>query len=110
MDEGDHPKAMEAMKKSVTVSHDMAVALMKKCREKNFNYLISPYESDSQLTYLQKIDIIDFIMSEDSDLLVFGDPEFSTSGGYHKYIWKYVEYIGDVQYIEGGYHDSSGEI
>ena len=77
MDEGDHPKAMEAMKKSVTVSHDMAVALMKKCREKNFNYLISPYESDSQLTYLQKIDIIDFIMSEDSDLLVFGDPEFT---------------------------------
>ena len=77
MDEGDHPKAMEAMKKSVTVSHDMAVALMKKCREKNFNYLISPYESDSQLTYLQKIDIIYFIMSEDSDLLVFGDPEFT---------------------------------
>ena len=77
MNEGDHPKAMEAMKKSVTVSHDMAVALMKKCREKNFNYLISPYESDSQLTYLQKIDIIDFIMSEDSDLLVFRDPEFT---------------------------------
>ena len=55
----------------------MAVALMKKCREKNFSYLISPYESDSQPTYLQKIDIIDFIMSEDSDLLVFGDPEFT---------------------------------
>ena len=53
------------------------VALMKKCREKNFNYLISPYESGSQLTYLQKIDIIDFIMSEDSDLLVFSDPEFT---------------------------------
>ena len=35
---------------------------------------------------------------------------FSTSGGYHKYIWKYVEYIGDVQYIEGEYHDSCGEI
>ena len=77
MDERDHRKAMEAMKKSVTISHDMAVALVKKCREKNFNYLISPYESDSQLTYLQKNDIIDFIMSEDSDLLVFGDPEFT---------------------------------
>ena len=77
IDERDHPKAMEAMKTSVTVSHDMAAALMKKCREKNFNYLVSPYGSDSQLTYLHKIGIIDFIMSEDSDLLVFGDPEFT---------------------------------
>ena len=55
----------------------MAVALMKKCREKNFNYLVSPHESDSKLTYLQKIVIFDFIMSEDSDVLVFGDSEFA---------------------------------
>ena len=54
----------------------MALALMKRCREKNFNYVVSPYESDAQLTYLQKIGVTDFIMTEDLELLVFGDPAF----------------------------------
>ena len=48
----------------------MVLALMNRCREKHFNYVVSPYESDAQPTYLQKIGVIDFIMTEDSDLLV----------------------------------------
>ena len=39
--------------------------------------MISPYESGAQLNYLQKIGVIDFIMTEDSDLLVFCDPTFT---------------------------------
>ena len=56
----------------------MVLALMnRRCREKHLNYVGSPYESDAQPTYLQKIGVIDFIMTEDSDLLVFGDPGFT---------------------------------
>ncbi len=33
---------------------------------------MAPYEADSQLTYLQNEGIVDFVITEDSDLLVFG--------------------------------------
>ena len=78
MDEGDHPEAMEKMKQSITVEFSMALTLMKRCREKHCNYVVSPYERDAQPTYLQNIGVIDFIMTEDSDLLVLGDPAFTS--------------------------------
>ena len=34
--------------------------------------IVAPYEADSQLAYLNKIDYIDFVITEDSDLLLFG--------------------------------------
>ena len=34
--------------------------------------VIAPYEADSQLAYLNKTEIVDFIITEDSDLLLFG--------------------------------------
>ena len=33
---------------------------------------MAPYEADAQLAYLSKEDIVDVIITEDSDLLVFG--------------------------------------
>ena len=33
---------------------------------------MAPYEADAQLTYLQKEGIVDFVITEDSDMLVFG--------------------------------------
>ncbi len=33
---------------------------------------MAPYEADSQLTYLQNKGIVDLVITEDSDLLVFG--------------------------------------
>lgn len=35
-------------------------------------YVVAPYEADAQLAYLEKKGIIDGILTEDSDLLVFG--------------------------------------
>ena len=34
--------------------------------------IVAPYEADAQLTYLQKEGIVDVVITEDSDLLVFG--------------------------------------
>ena len=45
--------------------------------EKGYDYLVSPYESDAQLTSLQKIGLVDYILSDGSDLLVFGSLEFT---------------------------------
>jgi len=35
-------------------------------------YVVAPYEADAQLAYLERIGIVDGIITEDSDLLVFG--------------------------------------
>lgn len=35
-------------------------------------FIVAPYEADSQLAYLNIIGYIDFIITEDSDLVVFG--------------------------------------
>ena len=37
--------------------------------------MISPYEADSQLAYLYFNNDVDYIMSEDSDLIAFGCTE-----------------------------------
>ena len=34
--------------------------------------IVAPYEADSQLAYLNKEGIVDVVITEDSDLLVFG--------------------------------------
>lgn len=45
---------------------------MKALRHENIDYVVAPYEADAQLAYLEKQGIIDAILTEDSDLLVFG--------------------------------------
>ena len=42
------------------------------CRKIGVECVVAPYEADAQLTYLQKENIVDFVITEDSDLLVFG--------------------------------------
>lgn len=34
--------------------------------------LVAPYEADAQLAYLNKIDVAQIIITEDSDLILFG--------------------------------------
>ncbi len=38
----------------------------------NVEYVVAPYEADAQLAYLEREGIVDGIITEDSDLLVFG--------------------------------------
>lgn len=36
------------------------------------DYVVAPYEADAQLAYLERAGLVDAILTEDSDLLVFG--------------------------------------
>ena len=41
-------------------------------RAEGVSYVVAPYEADAQLAYLERIGLVDGIITEDSDLLVFG--------------------------------------
>lgn len=46
--------------------------LLKACRARGVDCIVAPYEADAQLAYLNKRGIAQVIITEDSDLLLFG--------------------------------------
>ena len=54
------------------VTPEFAYEFMKILKNHNVEYYVSPYEADAQLAYLSNINYIDFIITEDSDLLAYG--------------------------------------
>ncbi|KAL1602822.1 Rad2 nuclease [Paraconiothyrium brasiliense] len=69
---GKTSQAHLELQKSVDVTPEMARMLIEELKHHNIQYTVAPYEADSQLAYLERKSIIDGILSEDSDLLVFG--------------------------------------
>lgn len=68
----DNEKAKEIMKRCVGVTPEILSSMLRILRANNIEYIISPYEADAQLFFLQKIGYIDYIITEDSDLVVYG--------------------------------------
>ncbi|KAI4208747.1 MAG: hypothetical protein LQ348_000069 [Seirophora lacunosa] len=60
------------LQKAVDVTPEMARQLIDALKQEGVQYIVAPYEADAQLAYLEKKGIIQGILSEDSDLLVFG--------------------------------------
>ena len=50
----------------------MCVYFKQACRAKGVDCIVAPYEADSQLAYLNRIGIAQIIITEDSDLVLFG--------------------------------------
>lgn len=69
---GKISQASLELQKSVDVTPEMAGQFIEALKEIGVRYLVAPYEADAQLAYLEREGIIDGILSEDSDLLVFG--------------------------------------
>ncbi|GAB7337423.1 hypothetical protein MBLNU457_g2764t1 [Dothideomycetes sp. NU457] len=69
---GKTAQAQQELQKSVDVTPEMARQLIDELRRAKVDFIVAPYEADAQLAYLEKKGIIDGILSEDSDLLVFG--------------------------------------
>lgn len=60
------------LQKAIDVTPEMARQLIDELKDYGVQYVVAPYEADAQLAYLEKKGIIQGILSEDSDLLVFG--------------------------------------
>lgn len=69
---GRYNEAKKEFDKAVNISHTDALELMEECRRYNIDTIVAMYEADAQLAYLNKIGLAEFIISEDSDLILFG--------------------------------------
>ena len=69
---GKTSQAQQELQKAVDVTPEMARMLIDELKHHNIQYIVAPYEADSQMAYMERRGIIDGILTEDSDLLVFG--------------------------------------
>ncbi|KAJ6557954.1 PIN domain-like protein [Mycena capillaripes] len=70
--QGKNAQAREHYVKCIDVTPQMAFQFIKALRAESVSYVVAPYEADAQLAYLERIGLVDGIITEDSDLLVFG--------------------------------------
>lgn len=75
---GKKDLAYQEFQKCVTVTPQMTFAVIQELRRMNVRFLVAPYEADAQLVYLEREGIVDGILSEDSDMLVFGAQKLIT--------------------------------
>ncbi|KAF2207202.1 hypothetical protein CERZMDRAFT_29672, partial [Cercospora zeae-maydis SCOH1-5] len=69
---GRPSQAQLELQKAVDVTPEMAREIIEELKDLGVTYVVAPYEADSQLAYLEKQGLINGVISEDSDLLVFG--------------------------------------
>lgn len=69
---GNKKLAQEHFQRAIDITPEMALKFIQALRDANIQYVVAPYEADAQLAYLDKTNIIDGVVTEDSDLLVFG--------------------------------------
>ncbi|KAI0123728.1 hypothetical protein BJ170DRAFT_640184 [Xylariales sp. AK1849] len=69
---GKPSQAHKELQKAVDVTPEMARHLIEELKKLDLPYVVAPYEADAQMVYLERQGIVSGIVSEDSDLLVFG--------------------------------------
>ncbi|KAI1305026.1 hypothetical protein F5Y03DRAFT_162278 [Xylaria venustula] len=69
---GKPSQAYQELQKAIDVTPEMARDLIEALKKANIPYVVAPYEADAQLVYLERQGLTSGIISEDSDLLVFG--------------------------------------
>ncbi|RPA76072.1 PIN domain-like protein, partial [Ascobolus immersus RN42] len=74
-------EAYTELRKAIDVTPTMAAHVIAACRALNVQCVVAPYEADAQLYYMERTGIISGIISEDSDLLVFGAKSLITKLG-----------------------------
>ncbi|OXV11172.1 hypothetical protein Egran_01071 [Elaphomyces granulatus] len=69
---GRTAEAYQEFQKAIDVTPEMARQVIEELKRMEVQYVVAPYEADAQLVYLEHQGVINGIISEDSDLLVFG--------------------------------------
>ncbi|KYN37810.1 Exonuclease 1 [Trachymyrmex septentrionalis] len=69
---GQVTEGTNLLRRAVDITHTIALELIKQCQNENIDCIIAPYEADAQLAYLNISGIADVVITEDSDLTLFG--------------------------------------
>lgn len=75
---GKPAQATQEFQKCIDITPEMASALIQQLKKLDIPYVVAPYEADAQLVYLERKGLINGIISDDSDLLVFGAKKLLT--------------------------------
>ncbi|KAJ3089164.1 Rad2 nuclease [Quaeritorhiza haematococci] len=70
--EGKKKEAAEVFSKALDVTPSMAHAFIKELQKAGVEFIVAPYEADAQMAYLEKKGVVSAVLTEDSDLLVYG--------------------------------------
>lgn len=80
---GKPAQAQLELQKAIDVTPEMARHLIEELKKEGIPYVVAPYEADAQLVYLERHGYTNGIISEDSDLLVFGAKRLLTKMDQH---------------------------
>ncbi|KZO95426.1 PIN domain-like protein [Calocera viscosa TUFC12733] len=69
---GKASQAREFYVKALDITPEHALQVIKALKSETVQYIVAPYEADAQMAYLESAALVDGIITEDSDLLVFG--------------------------------------
>ncbi|XP_046388369.1 uncharacterized protein LOC124157574 [Ischnura elegans] len=70
--QGRTAEARRCLRSSVDVGPEMAVAVARACRSVGADCIVAPFEADAQLAYLNRSGLATAVITEDSDLILFG--------------------------------------
>jgi exonuclease-1 len=70
--EGKKNEARECFQRCIECTPRMALDVIQAMHKIGVDVLVAPYEADAQLAYLNKINVAQIIITEDSDLILFG--------------------------------------
>ncbi|KAK4537362.1 hypothetical protein CDCA_CDCA12G3387 [Cyanidium caldarium] len=68
---GNLAAAEAFLQRAVDVTPHMALEVIRELRKAGVAYCVAPYEADAQLAYLSRHELVDVIITEDSDLVVY---------------------------------------
>lgn len=65
-------EARKHMIRCIDVRFDVVQQVIHYCRQENIKYIVAPYEADAQLAFLNNNGHCEFVITEDSDLILYG--------------------------------------
>lgn len=70
--QGKITEAQEYYYKSIDITPDLYLPIIRRLRLLNISFVVAPYEADAQLGFLSRNNYVDFVITEDGDSLVYG--------------------------------------
>jgi len=71
---GNKTAARKLFSQACSISYDIKLELIRLCGQLGIDFVVAPYEADAQIAKLAHASYIDLVLTEDSDLLLYGCP------------------------------------